>query len=68
MNYEQIGLISLVYSFIRQLLQFSNIFDEFEINEDVSSELNGVVSSWEPGLRCLRRLLDRTPVVTFCVI
>jgi hypothetical protein len=68
MNYEQIGLISLVYSFIRQLLQFGNIVDEIKTNEDVSSALNGEVSSWGPSLRYLGRLLNKTPVVTFCVI
>lgn len=68
MNHEQIGLISLIYSFIRQLLQFGTIVDEIETNEDGFGALNGEVSSWGPSLRCLRRLLNKTPVVTFCVI
>ncbi|OAK94708.1 hypothetical protein IQ06DRAFT_381858 [Phaeosphaeriaceae sp. SRC1lsM3a] len=68
MNVEQIGLISLVYSFIRQLLQFNNIVDDIETNNDGYNTLSGDVTSWEPGLSCLRRLLNKTPVVTFCVI
>jgi hypothetical protein len=68
MDAEQIGLISLVYSFIRQLLQFSNVVDEVEVNEDDLRALNGEASSWGPSLVYLTTLLHKTPFVTFCVV
>jgi hypothetical protein len=68
MNTEQVGMISLVYSFIHQLLQFSRVDDEFDTSGNDFTVLNGEVSSWDTSLRFLRILLSKTPVVTFCVI
>ncbi|KAI4931506.1 hypothetical protein J4E85_004099 [Alternaria conjuncta] len=68
MNVEQVGMISLVYGFIRQLSQFSRVDEEFENHDDDFAALNGEVSSWDASLRLLKMLLRKAPVVTFCVI
>ena len=71
LSIEQVGLLSLVYSFIRQLLQFNRADDyakENEIQDEDFDALNGEVSSWNTSLEILTALLRHTPVVTFCVI
>lgn len=68
MSIEQVGLMSLIYSLIYQLLQFSRTDDTLDISEESLKQLNGEMISWETGLEVLETLLDQTPVLTYCVI
>ncbi|KAI1155265.1 hypothetical protein F4825DRAFT_68629 [Nemania diffusa] len=65
---EQMGLIGLVYSLIRQLLQFSAAEDVLDVSAESLTSLDGGNESWDAGLTALRALLDHTPVLMYCVI
>ncbi|CAI6302218.1 unnamed protein product [Periconia digitata] len=68
MTPEQVGLISLIYSLIRQLLQFNRSGDNLMIDEKDLDALNGEASSWDAAIKIVRVLLQDTPIVTFCAI
>jgi len=68
MSVEQLGLLSLVYSFIHQLLQFRGPRDSDTIKKEDLYSLDGKPGSWSISLSILEALLDQTPVVTFCVL
>lgn len=68
LSIEQVGLISLIYSLIRQLVQFKRTDGIIEIDKDDANALDGTAASWTASLRILKVLLQHTPVVTFCVI
>ncbi|KAI0116461.1 hypothetical protein GGR51DRAFT_501415 [Nemania sp. FL0031] len=68
MSIEQVGLIGLVYSFIHQLLQFSAAEDTLDVSAESFAFLDGGNGSWDAGLEVLQALLDRTPVLMYCVI
>ncbi|KAL2694964.1 hypothetical protein Neosp_001553 [[Neocosmospora] mangrovei] len=68
MTMEQVGLIGLVYSLIHQLLQFSEADDQLDVSEASLAALKGGAESWAESLDVLRALLDRTPLLMFCVI
>lgn len=68
MTIEQVGLVGLVYSLIHQMLQFSEDDDQLDINEASLAALKGTPETWAESLEVLRALLDRTPLIMFCVI
>ena len=68
MSIEQVGLMGLVYSLIYQLLEFSGAEDELDVSKESLAALNGGKESWSASLAALRSLLDRTPVLMYCVI
>jgi hypothetical protein len=68
MSIEQVGLVGLVYSSIYQLLEFSGAEDELGFSEESLAALNGGAESWGTSLEVLRSLLDRTPMLMYCVI
>lgn len=68
MSTEQVGLISLVYRLIRQLLQFNQAGDNLAMDMNDFRALNGEASSWDASLRVLQALLQNMPVITFCTI
>lgn len=68
MSTEQIGLISIVYRLIQQLLQFKGAVNSLAINKTDLGALNGETSSWDVSLKLLRTLLRNVPDGTFCAI
>ncbi|KAI0809846.1 hypothetical protein GGR55DRAFT_689098 [Xylaria sp. FL0064] len=68
MSMAQAGLVGLVYSLIHQLLQFSATEDSLDISAETLTALDGSNKSWGASLEVLRALLDRTPVLMYCVI
>jgi len=68
MTIEQLGLLSMVYSLIHQLLQFKGVRAEIGIMHKDLSTLDGGLNSWGTSLRVLAALLEHIPVVTFCVV
>ncbi|KAI1122777.1 hypothetical protein F5Y10DRAFT_253233 [Nemania abortiva] len=68
MSIEQVGLIGVVYSLIRQLLQFSAASDILDVSAESFSALDGGNESWDASVEILRALLERTPVFMYCVI
>jgi len=68
MSIEQVRLVGLVYSLIYQLLEFSGAEDELDVSKESLAALNGGKESWSASLEVLRSLLDRTPVLMYCVI
>lgn len=65
---EQAGLIGLVYSLLRQLLQFRRADDAVRVSEESLGALDGGTGSWETGLEVLEALLGNAPALTYCVI
>lgn len=68
MSIEQVRLVGLVYSLIYQLLEFSGAEDELDVSKESLAALNGGKESWSASLEVLRSLLNRTPVLVYCVI
>ena len=68
MSIEQVGLVGVVYSLLSQLLQFSGAEDQLDVSEESLVALDGGKASWGASLKALRALLDRTPVLMYCVI
>lgn len=69
---KEAGLLGLVYSLIRQLIDLSPPMLDFDSNCDLSTErfhrLNGTMSSWTDAVGILNTLLRYKPPVLFCVI
>jgi hypothetical protein len=69
---REAGLVGLVYSLIRQLIDLSPPMLDFDSNCDLSTErfhrLNGTMSSWTDAVGILNTLLRYKPPVLFCVI
>ncbi|KAF3407889.1 hypothetical protein DPV78_000636 [Talaromyces pinophilus] len=69
---KKAGLIALVYSLIRQLIELVPPMLDCDSNCDLSGErfrrLNGTIGSWNDALAILDTLLRYTPPVLFCVI
>ena len=65
---EQAALIGLVYSLIRQLLQFNTGNEKIDIGEEVKRKLDGRNESWPHSLEVLGKLLDQAPRLLYCVI
>ena len=57
-----------MYSLLSQLLQFSGPEDQLDVSEERLVALDGGKASWDASLKVLRALLDRTPVLMYCVI
>ncbi|KAI1161119.1 hypothetical protein F5B18DRAFT_629515 [Nemania serpens] len=68
MSHAQVEIIGMLYSLIFQLLQFGAAKDEVEVSTESLVALNGRHESWSAGLKVFRALLDRTPVLMYCVI
>jgi hypothetical protein len=68
MSIEQLGLVGVVHSLLSQLLQFSGAEDQLDASEESLVALDGGKASWGASLKALRALLDRTPVLMYCVI
>lgn len=62
------GLIGLVYSLIRQLLQFNVEENDLDLSPERFAKLDGTMDSWECSLDLLEDLLDRTRFLPYCVI
>lgn len=69
---EKEGLIALVYSLIRQLIELAPPMLNCDSNCDLSGErfgrLNGTIGSWTDALSILDTLLNYRPPVLFCAI
>ncbi|KAH8703665.1 hypothetical protein BGW36DRAFT_89870 [Talaromyces proteolyticus] len=69
---KEAGIISLVYSLIRQLIDVAPPMMDCDSNCDLGKErfcrLNGTMSSWTDALGILDALLRYKPPVLFCVI
>jgi hypothetical protein len=69
---KKAGLIALVYSLIRQLIELAPPMLDCDSNCDLSGErfrrLNGTIASWNDALAILDTLLRYRPPVLFCVI
>jgi hypothetical protein len=70
LSIEQVGLISLVYSLIRQLLQFDRLETGLDLEEIQVDAFDGNIDSWDTSLKALRALLNHSeaPQLLFCVI
>ncbi|KAK2802559.1 hypothetical protein FQN51_004351 [Onygenales sp. PD_10] len=71
LSLEQVGLLGTVYSLICQLLQFRGAEGggELDVSEaSLASLTSGGMESWAASLTVLKALLDRTPVLMYCVI
>ncbi|KAK2741839.1 hypothetical protein FQN55_008126 [Onygenales sp. PD_40] len=71
LSLEQVGLLGTVYSLICQLLQFRGAEGEGELDvseASLASLTSGGMESWAASLTVLKALLDRTPVLMYCVI
>jgi hypothetical protein len=69
---KKAGLIALVYSLIRQLIELAPPMLDCDSSCDLSGErfrrLNGTIASWNDALAILDTLLRYRPPVLFCVI
>ncbi|KAL3706850.1 hypothetical protein TMatcc_007863 [Talaromyces marneffei ATCC 18224] len=69
---KKAGLIALVYSLIRQLIELTPPMLDCDSNCDLSGErfrrLNGTIASWNDALAILDTLLRYRSPVLFCVI
>lgn len=69
---KKAGLIALVYSLIRQLIELAPPMLNCDSNSDLSGErfrrLNGTTASWTDAISILDTLLQYRPPVLFCVI
>lgn len=66
---EEVGLLGLVYSLIRQLLQFKVPETTMDLSETRFKLLSGdPMSSWDEACNILQELLEQTPAIRYCVI
>lgn len=65
---EETGLIGCVYSLISQLLQFSIEETDLDLSPERLAKLDGSMESWDTSLDLLEDLLERTPLLPYCVI
>ena len=65
---EETGLIGCVYSLISQLLQFSIEETDLDLSPERLAKLDGSMESWDVSLDLLEDLLERTPLLPYCVI
>lgn len=68
MTVEEAGLLGLVYSFIRQLLQFKVPDTSVDLSEERFKRLDGEQQSWAESLMIFRELLNQTPSIRYCVV
>ncbi|KAI3316662.1 hypothetical protein HD806DRAFT_517086 [Xylariaceae sp. AK1471] len=68
MSIAQVGLVGMLYSLILQLFQFSAAEDNLEVSRESLAALDGSYESWSASLEVFRALLERTPVLMYCVI
>lgn len=68
MTVEEAGLLGLVYSFIRQLLQFKVPDTSADLSQERFQRLDGEQQSWPESLMILRELLTQTPSIRYCII
>ena len=64
----KLGLLSMIYSLIRQLLRFRPTSDAFSIKTATLDMLDGGVENWNVALETLESLLQHTPVLRYCII
>ena len=64
----RLGLLSMVYSLIRQLLRFRPADDTFSTKAATLDMLDGGVENWNVALETLKELLQHTPVLRYCII
>ncbi|KAJ5553328.1 hypothetical protein N7494_002706 [Penicillium frequentans] len=62
------GVLAMVYSFIRQLLQFQPPDDDLHLQPDILDQLLQPADRWTPALDLLRYLLENTPNLRYCII
>lgn len=66
------GLVALVYSLIRQLIELAPPVLDCEISSDPSAErfrkLDGTLNTWEEAISVLDTLLNFMPPLLFCII
>jgi hypothetical protein len=65
-NSDRVAIIGIVYSLIRQLLQFQRA-TPLTVRENLK-KLDGTQESWSKSLAILSELLRNTPVLQYCVI
>lgn len=68
LSVERAGLIGMLYSLIRQLLQFNIEDTDIDLSELRFSKLNGDEHSWPGALEVFADLLQRTPYLPYCII
>lgn len=61
-------MIGRVYSLISQLLQFSIEETNLDPSPERLAKLDGSMESWDGSLDLLEDLLERTPLLSYCVI
>ncbi|KAH8679033.1 hypothetical protein BGZ60DRAFT_255871 [Tricladium varicosporioides] len=65
---QLVGLTSLIYNLIYQLLQFNVEDDRWEPNHVPLEGLDGSDGSWSKGILLLDELLLYTPQLSYCII
>ncbi|KAL3465912.1 hypothetical protein BJX64DRAFT_252152 [Aspergillus heterothallicus] len=66
---DKVGVLAMVYSLIRQLLQFQPSDDKVLVPKDIIDRLTAPVDeSWPAAIGILRILLENTPTLRYCII
>ncbi|KAK2735199.1 hypothetical protein FQN57_001339 [Myotisia sp. PD_48] len=62
------GVLAMVYSLIRQLLQFQPPNDRVRIGLEILEGLTRPNESWDTAIGLLKLLLENTPTLQYCII
>ncbi|KAL1648715.1 hypothetical protein SLS58_001890 [Diplodia intermedia] len=65
---EDAGLLSVVFSLIRQLLRFRPKDDSFKLQSDTVEQLDGSIKCWKTALSLLGDLLRHTTSLRYCIL
>ncbi|KAL4970908.1 uncharacterized protein BDV14DRAFT_162255, partial [Aspergillus stella-maris] len=66
---DKVGILAMVYSLIRQLLQFQPLDDKVLVPKNfVDKFIEPIDESWSAAMAMLRILLEHTPTLRYCII
>ncbi|KAL4736597.1 hypothetical protein BDV11DRAFT_10613 [Aspergillus similis] len=65
---DKAGILAMVYSLIRQLLQFQMPEDKVEIPVEMVDKLTQTADNWDTAIELLKILLDNTPNLRYCIV
>ncbi|KAL2824350.1 hypothetical protein BDW59DRAFT_147532 [Aspergillus cavernicola] len=65
---DKAGVLAMVYSLIRQLLQFQPPDDNVYISAETVDKLTDPADNWNTAMNLLKILLDNTPTLRYCII